>query len=196
MRRHLPIGLPPTGVDLETSRLIRRHATPTVERAGKAITFAADEKLILAGAFVYWLYRHGRRAAPRETEQADHFLVCATISSVLPHLLKRLVDRKRPDRKLMHGLPRHGIPHSGNPKDSFPSGHAMHLGTLAAALTRTEPAPVAAIGWVAALALASTRLLLLAHYLTDVLTGLALGTAIEWLIAGIAARRRLRAETS
>jgi undecaprenyl-diphosphatase len=78
----------------------------------------------------------------------------------------------------------------------FPSGHAMHLGTLAAVLTRTEPAPAAAVGWVAALALASTRLLLLAHYLTDVLTGLALGTAIEWLIAGIAARRRLRAETS
>jgi undecaprenyl-diphosphatase len=67
--------------------------------------------------------------------------------------------------------------------DSFPSGHALHLGALAAALARTASTPTASIGWVLAFVLASTRLLLLAHYLTDVAAGLVLGAGLEWLIA-------------
>lgn len=58
----------------------------------------------------------------------------------------------------------------------------MHLGAIAAGLTRTASRPVAAIGWISALALAGTRLLLLAHYLTNVLSGLAIGTAIESMV--------------
>jgi len=44
----LPIELPPSHVDITTSRSIQRHATPFMERAGKVVTFAADEKEALA----------------------------------------------------------------------------------------------------------------------------------------------------
>jgi membrane-associated phospholipid phosphatase len=185
----LPIELPPSHVDIATSRLIRRHATPFMERAGKVVTFAADEKPLLAGAVLYWLYGRASPSSPRRLARADHLLVCVAVSAALPHVLKLLVTRQRPDRKLMHGVPRHGIPYSGDPNASFPSGHAAHLGAIAAGLTRTASPSVAAIGWASALALAGTRLLLLAHYLTDVLSGLAIGAAIEAMIAWITKRR-------
>jgi len=178
----LPVELPPSRADMEASRIIRRHATPIVERAGKALTFAADERPLLLGAVLYWLYSR-TSGPPRRVHRADHMLACVALSAALPHLLKLIVNRERPDRKLMHGQPRHGIPHSGNPRDSFPSGHAMHLGAIAAALTRTASTTVAATGWAAALILSSTRLLLLAHYVSDVLSGLVIGAMIEGLVA-------------
>ena len=188
MRLGLPIELPPSDADLVTAQVIRRHATPLVERAGKVITFAADEKPLLAAALLYWLYSRGAATSPRRIGRADHLLACVAVSAALPHLLKLFVSRQRPDRKLIHGLPRHGIPRSGDPYASFPSGHAMHLGAIAAGLTRTASPPVAAVGWVSGLALAGTRLLLLAHYLTDVLSGLAIGVAIESVIAWLTRR--------
>lgn len=53
--KQLPVELPPSQADIEASRIIRRHATPIVERAGKALTFAADAKPLLLGAPIYWL---------------------------------------------------------------------------------------------------------------------------------------------
>lgn len=185
MRRGVPVVLSPSRPDIAVSRAIRRHATPLVERVDKAITFLADEKPLLGAALTYWLYSRGFSASPRRAAQADHLLASIALSAALPHLLKRLVDRERPDRKLMHGRPRHGIPRSGNAEDSFPSGHAMHLGAIAAVLSRTESPAVGAVGWISALALASTRLLLLAHYLSDVIGGLFLGACLEWLVARI-----------
>ena len=182
MKWSLPVELPPSETDIAASRAIRRHATPVIERANKLLTFAADERPLLAAALLYWLYSRTERS-PRGPARAYHLMACVAVSAALPHLLKLFVDRQRPDRKLMHGLPRHGIPHSGDPKDSFPSGHATHLGAIAAALTRTADARVAASAWIAALALSATRLLLLSHYVSDVLGGLAVGAILEALIA-------------
>jgi hypothetical protein len=74
----------------------------------------------------------------------------------VPHLIKRFVDRGRPD---LERFSWHGIPRSGNRNDSFPSGHALHLGALASALTRRGPSRLRPFVWPAAIGLASTRLL-------------------------------------
>jgi undecaprenyl-diphosphatase len=192
MKLPFSIDLPPARADIATSRAIRRHATPIVENAGKALTLMADEKPLLAGALLYWLYSRGASPSPRQRADADHLLACVAVSAAMPHLLKLFINRQRPDRKLMHGLPRHGIPHSGDPEASFPSGHAMHLGAIAAALTRTTKPPLPAFAWLAAAGLSVTRLLLLAHYLSDVLGGLAIGAAIEPFIARFTKPRRVR----
>jgi membrane-associated phospholipid phosphatase len=75
--------------------------------------------------------------------------------------------------------PRHGVPRSGKPWDSFPSGHAVHLGALAAGLRRFLPRRLRPVLWSTTLALASTRVLLVAHYLSDVAAGLVMGFAID-----------------
>ena len=63
----------------------------------------------------------------------------------------------------------------------------MHLGAIAAALTRWVPPPWRPAVWAVAVGLSATRLVLLAHWLTDVGAGLAIGAGLE------AALHRLRA---
>jgi membrane-associated phospholipid phosphatase len=179
--------LTPTAADVTIARAIVEHAAPKAERTLRIVTWLADEKLLLATAIGASIYcRMARRGAATQ-RCADQVLWNAVLSAALPHLVKRFVDRERPDRRVVHGR-RHGIPRSGNRYDSFPSGHAVHLGALASALTRTGPSRLRPFIWPAAIGLASTRLLLLAHYLSDVVAGLVFGMATDRAIAGLFAR--------
>ena len=181
------ITLDPAAADVTTARAIAEHATPTAERTLRVLTWLADEKLLLAAAIGASLYcrMDGRGVGAQRC--ADQVLWNAVVSAALPHLLKRFVDRERPDRRVVHGR-RHGIPRSGKRFDSFPSGHALHLGALASALTRTGPSRLRPFIWPAAIGLASTRLLLLAHYVSDVVAGLVFGVATDRAIAALFAR--------
>jgi undecaprenyl-diphosphatase len=173
-----PVTLPPTASDLAAARFVARHATPPVERVLRVVTCLADEKAILAAAGLFWAYSRSMKPGRATARRADHILGCAVVSAILPHLIKRLVDRKRPDRMVVRRH-RNGIPRSGRAWDSFPSGHAVHLGALAQALGPMVPARLSPYLWPAALSLAATRIMLLAHYPSDVAAGLALGVAVE-----------------
>ena len=108
----------------------------------------------------------------------DQMLCSLAIAGVVPHLIKRLVSRERPDRTRVHGA-RHGIPKSGKAWDSFPSGHAVHVGALASWTSSVSCGAARLLAWPVAIILAGTRVLLLAHNVTDVLAGLAIGAAIQ-----------------
>jgi undecaprenyl-diphosphatase len=113
-------------------------------------------------------------------------MACAVlVASALPHLLKHLFDRERPDRAVMRGRPRRGIPRSGEAYDSFPSGHAINIGAIAGPLTRSVPAHLRRAVWPALALLAASRVLLLAHYPSDVAAGLGLGGLIERVAASV-----------
>ena len=182
--------LPPTRADLAVARAIANHVTPRLEHATQPLTWLADETLVLALVAGVWLHA---RLAPRDLaarRRADRLLGAVIAAGAVPHLVKHLVDRKRPDRTVVH-LRRHGVPRSGNPWDSFPSGHAVHLGAAAPMLRHLAPPGLRPFVWPAAAALAATRLLLLAHYPTDVATGLAGGVlldrAVGWLLGRVRA---------
>jgi undecaprenyl-diphosphatase len=106
-------------------------------------------------------------------------MTCAAISAVLPHFVKRVFAQKRPDREI-HGS-RHGIPRSGQPYDAFPSGHAAHVGAFASAISGVAPR-TAPFVWLIGGLLAATRVVLLAHWTSDVLAGLVMGVGIERLL--------------
>ena len=133
MSRHGIVTLPPTQVDLAVSKKCARAATPVRERSLRVITWLADEKILLAMVGIFWLDAQLRSRRNEVRLEAHRMLLGVALAGLLPDAFKYLVDRKRPDRVLVHG-PRHGIPHSGNAWDSFPSGHAMHLGAIAAPL--------------------------------------------------------------
>jgi membrane-associated phospholipid phosphatase len=173
-----PIGLPPTRADLAVARAAARGATPATERPLQVITWLADEKMVLGGAILLWLYARAVRPEKDLAPEADHILCCVALAGLLPHLFKRLVRRRRPDRTVVHGR-RHGIPRSGNAWDSFPSGHALHLGAIAGPVARIVPRSLRPFVWSSVLALAASRILLLAHYPSDVAAGLALGVALD-----------------
>jgi hypothetical protein len=119
--------------------------------------------------------RSGVSACARR--EADRLLAAVLVAGAVPHLFKLLFRRRRPDRSVRpHGK---GIPRSGNAWDSFPSGHAVHLGAIAPSLARLAPERLGFAVWQILAALASTRIVLLAHYPTDVLAGWGIGLAVN-----------------
>jgi membrane-associated phospholipid phosphatase len=152
----------------------------------QVVTWAADEKLLLGIVGLTWLSVRLLTDGAGTRERANHLMLTTAASAALPHLLKHLVDQERPDRSVV-GEPRRGVPRSGKPRNAFPSGHAVHLGAIAAALTRWVPPRWRPAVWAVAVGLSATRLVLLAHWLTNVVAGLAIGGGLE------AALHRLRA---
>jgi hypothetical protein len=132
-----PIVLPPSAADCAVSRFCLRHASPALERTVGLTTWLADEKTVLAAAAVFWIASHwGRPKAERH--EADRMLGSVILAGVMPHLFKYLVRRERPNRTLIKRA-RHGVPRLGDAYDSFPSGHAVHLGAIAGSLARLLP---------------------------------------------------------
>jgi membrane-associated phospholipid phosphatase len=167
-----------TKLDRRIADAVARNASPAVERPARLLTWVADEHLLFVISAGLWLA--SRAGDQRQRRQTDHLVLCAIVTAILPHLLKRLIDQKRPDRCMIHGR-RHGIPRSGKAYDAFPSGHAMHVGALASAAT-VLPKAKRNLLWALSAGLALTRVVLLAHWASDVLAGLALGALTERLI--------------
>jgi undecaprenyl-diphosphatase len=91
--------------------------------------------------------------------------------------MKLLFDQTRPDRRTVLGHV-HGVSFSGKREDAFPSGHALHMGALASAAGALPAGPRRAIR-AFAVGLSLTRILVLAHWATDVAAGFALGAIVE-----------------
>jgi undecaprenyl-diphosphatase len=73
---------------------------------------------------------------------------------------------------------------SGQPRDTFPPGHALHVGALAAAGSLLPPLPRRVLLTLAVM-LSTTRVVLLAHWASDVVAGFAAGALIERLVRPI-----------
>jgi undecaprenyl-diphosphatase len=91
--------------------------------------------------------------------------------------LKRLFDQTRPDRLTVVGH-LHGVPFSGKRLDAFPSGHALHMGALASTAGSLPTWPRRAIRAIA-VGLSLTRVVVLAHWASDVVAGFVLGAVLE-----------------
>jgi undecaprenyl-diphosphatase len=141
----------------------------------RALTWAADEKVLLGLAAAGWLVSRGCNEPLRRA--GNHALLVTVAVSLLPHGLKRLFDQTRPDRRTVIGHI-HGVPFSGKSEDAFPSGHALHMGALASAVGPLPTGPRRAIR-VLAIGLSMTRVAVLAHWVSDVVAGFALGAILE-----------------
>ncbi len=184
------ITIKPTIVDEAIARRVARGARSGEQRFLQAVTLCADENILLGACAGLWVI--SRFGSSDNQDKVNHLVLTVVASTVLPHLFKRVVDQQRPDRRV-HG-PRNGIPKSGKPHDAFPSGHAVHVGAIASAVSRLFPRwkfPA----WGLAAALGATRVLLLAHWLTDVVAGLAMGKVLESCLATVSTRRKTRAKT-
>jgi membrane-associated phospholipid phosphatase len=169
--------LPPSRRDVAISKRCVRAATPARERSLRVMTWLADEKILLGAVGLIWLNARLRPHDEEVRREVDRMLLGIVIAGMVPHVFKHFVNRKRPDRTLVRS-PRHGIPRSGDAWDSFPSGHALHLGAIAGPLARLAPGPVKPLVWIGLLGLASTRIMLLAHYASDVGAGLIIGAGL------------------
>jgi undecaprenyl-diphosphatase len=173
-----PYRVRPTRPDVQIAEAIAEHTDPAVERAAQIVTWGADEKVLCALAVGWWLYCQTRSASDRAA--ASHILLTTVAVSLIPHALKAIFDQQRPDRVTVRGH-LHGVPISGNRLDAFPSGHAMHVGALASAATVLPPARRNLV-WSLGAGLVLTRIVLLAHWASDVAAGVLLGGLTERLL--------------
>lgn len=102
------------------------------------------------------------------------FLVSLAAGSLILHILKTVLGRRRPRDELELGL--YGfLPFQLNLRcDSFPSGHALTIVCVAVILSGAFP-ELAPVWFAIALYLALTRALLNAHFVSDVFFGAGLG---------------------
>jgi membrane-associated phospholipid phosphatase len=170
----MPITVSPTRTDIVIAQAIARHTTPAAERASEVMTWGADEHVLCAIALGWWLLS-GRQPARRQA--STHILLTTLTAAAVPHLLKAVFDQERPDRLTVLGHI-NGVPVSGRSLDAFPSGHAVHIGALASAAAELPP-PMRNLCWTAAAALVATRVVLLAHWTSDVVSGVAIGVGVE-----------------
>jgi undecaprenyl-diphosphatase len=172
-----PIQLRPFAADVAVSRACLRVAGPAVERPLRVVTWLADEKIMLGAVSVFWAAT--RLTASRSLRrEADQMLLSVLIAGMVPDLCKYLVRRERPNRTLMRRRDTR-VPRLGNAWDSFPSGHAMHLSAIAGSALRLVPRRWRAALWSGLGALAATRVMLLAHYPSDVVAGWGIGALIN-----------------
>jgi membrane-associated phospholipid phosphatase len=178
----------PTRADIEIANAVSEYTDPEIEATAETVTWGADEHLLCALAACWWI--HCRGGGTQDRVNSNHILLTTVAVSIIPHLLKSIFDQERPDRKTVRGH-LHGVPFSGKRYDAFPSGHAMHVGALASAATILPPAKRNLV-WSVGAGLVLTRIVLLAHWTSDVAAGLALGGLTERLLrfwTGYSSRR-------
>jgi undecaprenyl-diphosphatase len=168
----------PTRLDQQTADFVADHTNSTIEQAAGALTWAGDEHVLSVLALGWWMYCRNKDAVTRR--RSDHILLTTVAAAILPHIVKNLVDQERPDRLTVYGH-LHGVPFSGKKYDAFPSGHALHAGALASAATTLPPQQRNSV-WAAISLLAATRVVLLAHWTSDVAAGFAMGVVLERLV--------------
>lgn len=173
-----PYRIRPTQTDVEIANAVARYTSPATERMAEVLTWGADEKVLCALAAGWWIYCRG--GTRRERVNGNHILLTTVAVTIIPHVLKALFDQRRPDRLTVRGH-LHGVPVSGKGLDAFPSGHAMHVGALASAATAL-PRGKRNLVWALGAGLVLTRIVLLAHWASDVAAGLALGGLTERLL--------------
>jgi len=172
------VTVEPTRPDILIARTVARDTSHHAEMVSRGLTWGADEKILLLLAAAGWVATRG--GSEQLQRAGNHVLLVTVVSSLMPHGLKAVFDQTRPDRKTVLGH-LHGVSFSGKREDAFPSGHALHMGALASAAGTLPPLPRRVIGTLA-VGLSLTRIVVLAHWASDVVAGFALGAFIERLL--------------
>src|SRR5262245_16321010 len=185
-------GLAALAIDRPLARFIYDHVRARAHKALDSITHYAKAGHWLAAAILALIVAAGMRRYGVLAEEATQlinyslaFIAMLTLGSAVLHVIKLVLGRRRPRDDMEMGL--YGFqPFAFNLEyNSFPSGHSLTICCVAVIFTCVWP------NWwplffAIAFVLASTRALLTAHFLSDVLIGAGLGllAAREVLLLG------------
>ncbi len=176
------------------------HLSPRVVRAGFFVTwFGTSGYMFLVSALValaaFVLRRNESSRITRErltllARRAVFFFLAIAASGLAVQGLKHIIGRARP--RLIEQLGPLSLHSFSWPNDfaSFPSGHTTSAFAAATALALMMPRA----RWgllVCAVAIGISRVVVSAHYPSDVLAGAALGTSVTLLLARSMVRRGL-----
>ena len=171
-------------IDRQTAAYLREHLhTPPLQFAWRITNWAKGLPWIIASFVLYAgveaaIAVYGTTPLLRQTaDYALALLLSFAAASVVLHGIKIFLGRRRPRDDYEHGL--YGFRYFTweLQYDSFPSGHAMTIFCVAVVLCAIVPA-LSALWLLLAGGLASTRVLMTAHFASDVLVGAAVGILV------------------
>jgi membrane-associated phospholipid phosphatase len=174
-------GLVCLSIDRRVAHYCReRLAKPAFQFALKVTDWAKGGPWIGAAALIYlaaqaWIAI--AEVTPLVRAVSDYALALLAsfiVGSVILHVIKIFLGRRRPRDDFEHGL--YGFRYFTwqLQYDSFPSGHSMTIFSVAVVLSAAFPL-LAPLWLVLALGLSLTRAMLTAHFLADVMVGAAIG---------------------
>jgi membrane-associated phospholipid phosphatase len=163
-----------------------------IENGAGAVTWLGKSLgwlLLSAGLALFWAARArlsdpaspGRSRCRRRALASAFLFAAVAVSGILANLIKLAVGRLRPNLFLSDGSYGFEPWHLDSDLRGFPSGHAATLFALAFAIALIRP------GWrlpalAAAIVIAATRVVINAHYLSDVIGGLLVAlVTVVWL---------------
>jgi membrane-associated phospholipid phosphatase len=143
--------------------------------------------VVIAGTAAWWKNRtrKGIRALMYSNLAAYLFLSVA-LSGLSANIIKRIIGRARPIYFDDLG-PFHFSAFSGSRFESFPSGHSTTIGALFMAFALLAPRYRIAF-FLLAVFLGMTRVIVGAHYPSDVIAGLAYGGWFSFMMAAVFSR--------
>jgi undecaprenyl-diphosphatase len=155
-------------IDTATNALMQQIQTPTLTSISKAIAFITDPIILIIAALLISSYLYSKK----KNKQATIFASVIIITAILIKLFKAIFQRARPLNALIQ-----------ESTFSMPSGHAtmavVFFGLIAYLfISKKHKIKTTAITTLIILITAFTRIYLNVHWLTDIIAGLALGTAI------------------
>jgi membrane-associated phospholipid phosphatase len=148
--------------------------SPGIKKTAAIITAFGLATWYLVGSIIFYVFYRFIHKDNRYAERALFFFLSLSIAGIFNTLLKWIAGRHRPIDLLNPGY--FGFDYFGLTYEvtSFPSGHAQTAFTLATALTILFPRwgiPV----FIIAGAVAISRIILISHYLSDVIAGAGIG---------------------
>jgi membrane-associated phospholipid phosphatase len=177
----LVAGLLSLSIDRQMAHYFReRLAKPGFRFALRVTDWAKGGPWIGAAALIY-LAAQAWIAVAEETpvsraisDYALALLASFVVGSIILHVIKIFLGRRRPRDDFEHGL--YGFRYFTwqLQHDSFPSGHSMTIFCVAVVLSAAFPL-LAPVWLVLAFGLSLTRAILTAHFLADVMVGAAIG---------------------
>ncbi|TCR90202.1 lipid A 1-phosphatase LpxE [Rhizobium sp. BK376] len=174
-----------------------KNLAPPIHFFAKLLTnFGESGWLIIVSAFLFFEGLAGSRLlrsarcrcqAVQFSRIGGYLLVSIALSGILVNILKRIIGRARPMHYDDWGILGFS-PFNGHASfESFPSGHATTIGAFFAALAFLSPR-YRFVFAACAIWLAATRVMIGAHYPSDVIAGLALGAWFSFMLAIVYSR--------
>lgn len=158
-----------------------RGLSRSVLDMAEIITAAGDSKwyfILFVPTFIFFRFVNNNRAWAMKML----FLVLAiSASGLMNTLIKWIAGRNRPINLFNHGLFGFDFFETVYELNSFPSGHALIPFSLATALSILFPR-VGFLAFLPAAAIASSRVLLTSHFVSDVIAGAVIGVVCTLVV--------------
>ncbi|MDD5400385.1 MAG: phosphatase PAP2 family protein [Sulfurimonas sp.] len=139
-----------------------------------AVTQLGISTPYLIGSALLFFYFHYIKKNLYKSHHALFLFAVVAISGIITGIIKVIAGRVRPCmlfEKVLYGF---DFFHRNSDMNSFPSGHTTTAFALAMYISLYWPR-WAVIGWIIAIAVGVSRVLLTKHYLSDVLVGALVG---------------------